>query len=200
MALSLYAAPTLEPVDLDEAKAHCNVDVNDDDELIRGLIAAARQTVETHTRRALCEQTWDLKLDTFTDCHYYEDGAIVLPFPPVSSITSITYLDTSGDSQTWSSSLYRTDLPSGPHASRARITPAFGVYWPSSYSVISAVTIRFVCGYGDANDVPEPLKAAIKMLVSHWYRQREPVTVGAGNTAMAIPITIDHLLWPFRAF
>ena len=201
MALFLVDGPSQEPISLDDAKDHCNVDVGDDDALITGLIVAARETVEAHTRRKLVTQTWDLTLDTFADCDYYRDGAIWLPFPPVSSITSITYLDTSGDSQTWDSSLYLTDLPTGPTARRARITPAYGIYWPSTYSVMNAATIRFVCGYGtEPEDVPASLLHAIKMLVSHWYRIREPVSVGAGNTTAVIPVTIDHLLWPFRAY
>lgn len=99
MALFLVMAPSIEPVSLAEAKAHLRVEVNDENSLIQTLITAARQYVETATRRALLQQTWDDKLDAFP-C-----GAIVLPLSPVTSVTSITYLDTAGVSQTWSSSL-----------------------------------------------------------------------------------------------
>jgi uncharacterized phiE125 gp8 family phage protein len=61
------------------------------------------------------------------------------------------------------------------------------------------VTVRFVAGYGaTAAAVPFGLKAAIKMLVAHWYARREPVNIG--NLVTPIPLTIDSLLWPYKSF
>jgi uncharacterized phiE125 gp8 family phage protein len=189
MALSLFTAPATEPISLDEAKAHCRVDTDDENGLFDNWIAAAREHVETHTRRALITQTWDSKLDAFP-C---DGGAIWLPFPPVSSVTSITYTATDGTSTTWSSSLYDTELPSGPKAARARIVPGYAEYYPSTRSEINAVTVRFVCGYGGAGDVPSGLKAAMLLLIGQWFRHRDEddTTVKAAVTA---------LLWPFRAW
>jgi uncharacterized phiE125 gp8 family phage protein len=123
-----------------------------------------------------------------------------LPKAPVTSVTSVTYLDTSGVSQTWSSSLYLTDLPTGPHAARARITPAYAQYYPSTYDVPNAVTVRFVAGYTNADAVPMAIKAAMLFLIGHWYMNRSAVAIGSNNIPTAIPMTVEALLWPFTTF
>jgi uncharacterized phiE125 gp8 family phage protein len=197
MALTLVTAPTVEPVTLAEAKLHLRVDTADEDALIDTLIRAARQYVETFTRRALIAQTWDDKRDEFP-CG---DGTIELPIAGVSSVTSISYVDTNGDTQTWSASLYQTDLPSGPKAPFARICPAYAQYYPQTRTQMNAVTVRFVAGYGTTSAaVPESLKAGIKLLIGHWFMNREAVMVGVGIGAVAVPATVDWLLWPYRAF
>lgn len=194
MALSLVTAPSGEPISLTEAKNHLYVDMADDDDLIRGLIAASRQYAESYTHRALLTQTWDLKLDGFP-C-----DVLTLPMPPVSSITSISYLDQANVSQVWSTSDYLTDLPSGPKASPARITPAYGVPWPFTLSVMNAVTVRFVCGYGTAKQVPDGILAAMKLLIGHWFEHRDAVHVGTGDTVTEVPRSVDALLWQYKAF
>jgi uncharacterized phiE125 gp8 family phage protein len=196
MALSLVTAPELEPVSLDAAKTYLHVDVDDENGLIQELIVAAREHAETYTRRALITQTWDLKLDAFP-C---SDSGIWLPKPPVISVSSITYVDTNGVTQTWSSSLYETDFPSGPKAVKARVQPAYGQYYPiTRVGVFNAVTVRFVCGYGAAEEsVPSSIKTAMLVLIAHWYAHREPVVVG--STANEIPATVDAHLWPYIAW
>ena len=192
MALSLYAAPSIEPVSLDDAKGHLRVDVADEDGLIAGLIESARQWVEAFTHRKLLTQTWDLKMDAFP-C-----GEIVLPFPPVSAVSSITYVDTSGTTQTWSASLYTTDLPSGPEAMPGRIVPVYGGYFPSTRCVPNAVTVRFVCGYADEAAVPMSIRQAMLLLVGHWFAHRENVVVGnVSNIISETPVTVQALLTPY---
>lgn len=192
-------APALEPVSLADAKLHLRVDVADDDALIDQLIRAAREHAETFTHRALITSTWDLKLDAFP-C----DGVIWLPKPPLVSVTSITYVDTAGVSQTWSSALYTVDAPSGPMARHGRVVPVYAEVFPSTRSVVNAVTVRYVAGYGAtaalaAPLVPASVKAAIKILVATWYGPgRQAVTVG--STTAVIPLTVEALLWPYKAF
>lgn len=186
MSLTLVTAPAVEPISLAEAKLHLRVDVDDENGLIQGLIVAARQYAETYTGRAFLQQTWDQTRDAFP-C-----GVWLLPLPPVTSVTSITYLDTAGASQTWDSANYLTDFPSGPHAAKARITPAYGVSYPSTYGVMRAVTVRFVAGYGTTPaSVPPTLALAVKTLITHWYER---------PTERAVPEVVDALLWPFKVF
>lgn len=196
MALHLVTAPSAtDPVvTRAEAKLHCRVDMADDDALIDTLIGAATRLAEDFTRRAFVTQTWDLKYDAFPDG---DDDTIWLPKPPVSSITSIKYVDTAGTTQTWAASKYLTDLPSGPTARRARITPDYTITYPSTRAIMDAVTIRFVCGYGAASTVPDAIKAALKLLVGHWYAYRETALV---DSLTPIPNGAEALLWPFRAF
>jgi len=197
VALSLVSGPTSEPVRLDDVKRHVRVsdDVTDEDTLIGDLISTAVEYVENFIHRRLLSQTWELTLDGFPPC-------IDLPFPPVSSVTSISYVDTAGDTQTLASTAYTTFLPTGPYAPVARVFPAYGVQWPSTRDVPGAVTVRFVCGYGvHENSVPWSIKTAITLMVQHWYDVgRQPVVIGAGNTVTSVPKTVDDLLWPYKAF
>lgn len=196
MALFLVTAPTIEPITLVEAKAQCRIETPDDDGLIDALIKAAREYVESATHRALLRQTWDWKLDAFPSG---SDTRLVLPLPPVSSVTSVTYVDTAGATQTWDSSDYRTSLPAGPQAGPGTIEPAYGEVYPSTRDLSDAVVVRVVCGYGTTADtVPSSLRSAIKLLVAHWFARREPINIG--NLVSPIPLTIDSLLWPYKAW
>lgn len=193
MALSLVTAPTDDPLALADAKTHLKVEDGTDDALIRGWIQSACEYAETYTRRKFCTQVWDYKLDGFP-CE-----AIELPFTPVSAVGSIAYVDQNGDTQTWSASYYQTSLPAGPQASVARIQPAYGQSYPSTRDQLDAVTIRFTCGYGAAEDIPAAIKAAMLLLVGHWYANREAVVASAGTVPSELARGVDALLWPYRA-
>jgi len=194
VSLFQVAAASTDPVTVDDAKLHCRIEVADDDELIAGLITAAVEYTESFIHRKLLTETWADKRRGFSSC-----GPIVLSFPPVSAITSITYLDGAGDEQTWAAANYLTDLPTGPKAAPARIAPAYGVAFPATYPVLNAVTVTFECGYGEASDVPASIIAAIKILVATWYGPgRQAVNIG--NITSVIPLTVESLLWPFKSF
>lgn len=191
--LDLDTAPTVDPISTVEAKSHLRVDVSDDDALIDGYAAAAREHAEAYTRRALLTQTWDLVLDRFPT-----DDVILLPKPPLQSVSAIGYIDVNGVSQTWNSSLYDVDAPSGERAVRGRISPAFGEVWPTARSQLNAVTITFVAGYGNAaTDVPKAIIQAMLLLLGHWYDHRE--AVAHAQTVVEVPVGVNALLWPYRA-
>jgi len=193
MALTLVTGPAIEPVTLEEAKAHCRVDTSDDDGLLADLVIAATRHVERFTHRRLISQVFDDKRDAAPSSVWES------PIAPVLSIGSVTYVDTAGATQTWSSALYRTDIPAGPTAGPARLTPIYGGSWPQTQDVINAFTVRFTAGYGTtAVSVPYDIKAAIKLLVGHLYENREPVVIG--NIVTAVPLAVDSLLWPYKFF
>lgn len=174
------------------------------DPTLNALIKAARQHVESYTSRALITQTWDWKGDNFRVMRdfAYPGAPMVVPLPPLISVTSITYLDTAGASQTWSSSTgYQTDIPTGsPWLPAGRIMPKENQSYPSTQSsTFNTVTVRFVCGYGAASAVPLPIKHAMLMLIGHWYEHREAVNIGnIVNLVTLVPIGVDDLLYPFR--
>jgi uncharacterized phiE125 gp8 family phage protein len=190
MALTLVTGPPVEPVSVATARQVLKIDTTVDDPLIDKWIGAARDFAEALTGRRLITQTWDLKLDAFP-C----EDVIILPYPPVTSITSITYVDTAGATQTWDAANYLTDLPAGDHAPRARITPAYGLSWPSTRDVINAVAVRFVCGYASPAAVPEGIQSALLAIVAHKYYHREGVIVG--TSAQEMPFGIVSDLMPF---
>jgi uncharacterized phiE125 gp8 family phage protein len=55
MTAALITGPALEPVSLDDAKAHLRLDTDDDDVLVGAAICAARLHVEAATRRVFIE-------------------------------------------------------------------------------------------------------------------------------------------------
>lgn len=174
------------------------------DPMLNVLIKAARQHVESHTSRALITQTWDWKGDSFRVMRDkgFPNSPLVVPLAPLISVTSVTYLDQDGASQTWSSSTgYQTDIPTGnPWMPAGRIMPREGQTWPDTQSnTFNAVTIRFVCGYGAASAVPLPLKQAMLLLIGHWYEHREAVNIGnIVNLVTLVPLGFDDLLYQFR--
>lgn len=189
MALVLVTPPAQEPVPLAEAKAHLRVDTADDDALIQALIVAAREHVEHIIRRALVTQTWDLILDAFPA------DEIMLPRPPLQSVSSITYRLQDGTVVTLDPANYVVDTKSEP----GRVVLAPGRSWPSDpLYAAGAVTVRYVAGYGDPAAVPVAIKQAILLLVGHWYENREAVAVG--HTVIQLPMTVDALLWPYRVW
>ena len=154
--------PASEPVTLSEAKTHLRVDVSTDDTYITTLITAARQIVEKYLNRALINTTYTVLFDRLPTC-------IKLLYSPVSSVTSISYKDTAGASQTLNSSLYVVDTHNEP----GQITPAYGADYPSTYGQADAVTVTYVAGYGaSASDVPDAIKQMILILIGDMYDNR----------------------------
>ena len=191
MSLSLVTSPAAEPLSTAQAKAHLHIDGTDEDTYIDLLISAAREFAETFTRRAFITQTWDLFLDAFpTDAE-----VIGVPLPRLQSVTTLKYSDSDGTQQTWAASNYDVDIKQEP----GRIALAFDKAWPDTREVMNAVEIRFLAGYGSSGtDLPQQVNHAMKILVSHWYENRELVIVG--KTISEVPDSARSLLWTVRAF
>jgi hypothetical protein len=210
--LTLITPPADEPITVDEAKASLRVTSDVDDGHISLLITAARELVETITRRQLITATWLMMLDSFktpvAGMYYdafrvpmppqaigatpfgsisYPYSVVYLPRPPVQSVTSVQYLDTDGDLQTFASNQYVTDVASEP----ARIMPPPGVVWPTTMAEINSVMVTYVAGYGTRTAVPARFKLAIMHLVGHWYLHRENVT---DLSLSAVPDSTHRLL------
>lgn len=162
MALTLVTAPTRFPVTLDEVKDQLRISHTDSDSELTSLIVQATNYVEEQTGRRLITQTWKLTLDHF-------ENETRLPYPPLSSISSITYQDQDNATQTLASSEYTVDTLSEP----GRLVQAEAGTYPTTYNDLNSVTINFVCGYGDRTDVPEQLKQAIKLYIQWIYDMDE---------------------------
>ena len=157
-------APAFEPVTPDEFSAHSHVDAVDGQEKISDYLASAVGWVENEVSRAIASRTQVLYLD------YFPSGAVEWRLPPLASLTSVVYLDGSGQSVTLSPSLYRVSLTGKP----ARITPAYGQSWPTTYPVVDAIQITGVCGYANAEAVPACAKQAIRYMAALMFEHREP--------------------------
>jgi uncharacterized phiE125 gp8 family phage protein len=202
VGLNLVTAPTSDPISLAEAKAHCRVTTLDEDGLIAGYILAAREMAETYTRRAFTTQTWDFTIDCdwpqAVDREVYRtQDRIVLPKPPVQSVTSVSYTDLDGNEQTLATNQYRV-LRLNQERSEAFIDPAYGVVWPSVRRQAETIRVRFVCGYSAENPLPESIRHAMLLIIAHFYEHREAVNVG--NIVNELPMGVEALLFPYRVF
>jgi len=165
--LRLTVAPGIEPVTLDEAKAHIRQSGNADDALLTRIISAARSYVETETGRALITQTFEATFGEWptvfnSDIESSEYGSIVpsaqrvpaieivkLPFGSVSGITAA--------GEAW------TDFTAIKTARGVRIKP-------TSTIPDGEIVVTFTAGYGStAALVPSDLSYAILMLVATLY-------------------------------
>jgi uncharacterized phiE125 gp8 family phage protein len=186
--------PGFEPVSTATAKDHLRIDAADttQDTLIGSYVAAARESIEEATHRALASQTRRLTLSAFPVDRCGNDAAIVLPRSPAVSVTSIQYRDTAGGTQTLSSSLYVLDASALP----GRITPAPDAEWPDTQEDHpAAVTVLYVCGPADTASVPKVATAAILLAAADLYENREGQIVG---TIVANNETVKRLVGLLR--
>lgn len=157
-SLTQTVAPTREPVTLEEAREHLNIRHSEDDAQIRRMIKSARLQVESFTDRQLVTATYEYRLRSFP-------SEIIVPRPPLQSVSKIEYVDESEVTQTLSSSVYSVDT----YATRGRIREAINQSWPTTADVYNAVVVTFVAGYGDPSDVPDDLIDALLILLGHLY-------------------------------
>lgn len=170
------SGPTFDPLTLDEAKVQCRQFGNDFDGEIKALIRAAWEKLEYDTGLTLCTSTFVEKFDAWPD-EYFE-----LRTRPVQSITSITYLDTSGNSQTWDASNYALDV--------YQVTPvirfAYQATFPATRAIAGAITVTEVAGYAAAASVPYIAKQAMLLNIRHWFDNKSSVVVGAISSDVAL--------------
>lgn len=189
--LKLLTPPAVEPVSLSEIKLHLRIDGTTEDTLLNALITTARQHVEAITRQALIQQQWQLVLDDWWD------DVLELPLPPLVSVDAITYKDAAGTTNTLPSSDYIYET-----VGVGRLRLAEGKAFPTvELHPFGAIKITFTAGYGtDAGSVPAPIRHAIKLLVGHYYENREAVIVERGANIMQLPMAVDALLAPYRVW
>lgn len=187
MRLRLITPPSETPLTLAEAKSQVRETTANRDTELTAMLGAAVSHLDGREGllgRALVTQTWEMLLDAFPDC----DG-IEIPLPPLQSVTSVTYVDADGATPTLATSVYGVDTASQPGV----VYLKYNQEWPTTREERNAVTIRFVAGYGTADDVPESLKSAMKLHLADLDANRER----GGDQLFENP-AYDALVFPFR--
>ena len=191
MALKLITPPASEPIGISDAMNYARIDADADVVTLTGMITAARQEAEKITRRQLITASWELRLDCFRE-------TIFLPMPPLQSVTTVKYLDTGGTERTL---VENTDYIVDTYSEPARITPAYGMVWPPTQSVMNAVRIVFVAGYGDDDtDVPQSIRNWIMIFFGSLYENRELDIVANVTQAYTHLNFLGGLLDDYRVF
>ncbi len=153
--------PASEPVSLELAKAHLRIDHDEENDLIRAWIAAARQLTESYTGRRWVSQSLRLTREGFP-----AGEPIRLPVEPVSAVTLLKYRDTDGTEITLAGGAYQTFLEHSPPL----IAPLPDESWPDTEAGrLAAVTVEFTAGGGE---IPEAVKAAILLTIGMWDENR----------------------------
>jgi uncharacterized phiE125 gp8 family phage protein len=185
MTLFRTTAPAVEPVTVADVKTQLRIGHDSEDDLINGLIRAAREEVEARTGIAMIAQHWRLALDRWP-----RFGRVALLRYPIVEILSVTVYGTEGEASLVDPSTYEVDLASRP----ARL---YFATRPEPIRIMNGIEIDFSAGFGpDAQNVPERLKRAILVLVAHWYEFR--AGFGADDQPVSIPPDFDRLIASFK--
>ena len=188
-AYQVTATSSELPVTLEMARAHLrNEDLRYDDEYVSALIRAAAAGVEKNYGLALLTQTIRQTHSAFPAT---SDTPLLLRIAPLISVTSIGYIDSAGNTQTWSASEYA----SGHFDQTAFIIPKTGYSWPSGLAVRpDAVIITYQAGFGTkASNVPADIRSALLLLVGYLYDNRE-------DAPQTFTTAADNLLRPWYRF
>ena len=185
--------PAYQPITLEEARSHVRLvasgGTHPDDSDLEAYIKAATGYAEDRTNKVFAQRTFTLKRDSFR-------RVMELPVFPVLSVDSITYIDGDGAEQTMAASDYQFVPDRVPAILQLEDVPTV------DGDTLNAVTITVTAGIEsdnsppDAGKIPEQVKQAIKLMVGHFYENRESVNIG--NITSTIPFATDALLWPHR--
>lgn len=178
MQLALDTAPAELPITVADIKTHARIETSDDDGLLASYLDAAMAFVDGKgvLGRAIVTQTWE---QSFRSPY----GMVRAMMSVAQEITEVAYYDTDNVNQTDELSDY---FLTGAD-DRKWIVPVDGKSWPSTYNRPDAIRVKYTAGYGAASAVPESVKQAIRLLVSHWYWRREAV-IETKNNAGLIPL------------
>ena len=172
VALQLVAAPTSEPLTLDQAQSFLRIENTADDDVVTRAITAARQAAEHYLKQALLPQTWD-----FTQAKPQPTKSR-LPFGPAQSITSITLTTQAGVSSTMDAANYKLGVG------------GFAVLFSPAVSC-ETMTIRYVAGIGTtAADIPSMIVQGMLHHIAAMVENRD------GTAAMPMQTLACYL--PYR--
>ena len=175
VAASVTDTPmSAEPVTLAEAKQASRIsDTSAFDEMIPGLITAARQLAEQETGRELVRKT---RRSTFSD---WPASNLVLPVHAAEAV-AISYWGTGGWTALDGSAFAFYELGTG-----TGIAPAVGTSWPSLSPVAGGPRVRVdvTAGPADPTSADACIKLYIKALVAWWIDN--PSAAAPGNVQPA---------------
>lgn len=171
-SITRIVQPAVEPVSLFEVKAHLGImpEVSDDDEMLQGLISAARIMVEERLHQTTTATRWRAKVTNRSLCGCQ---GMELPYPPVLVAqdeytpfpVEVYYTDTDGNLHTVDKSAIVVDAEEIP----GRVWIRESISGPCCEPV---ATITWWAGVVNPADVRSPIRTAIKRLVGQCYTTR----------------------------
>jgi uncharacterized phiE125 gp8 family phage protein len=179
--------PPAPVVTLEEAKTHCKVRHEEEDNLIEMYVAAATKRLDGPDGwlgLAIGEQTLEARFDSWC-----ASSRLDLRYPPIIDLVSVKWLGADRSEITG-------DLADVELIDRT-VYPIASAPWSGGHWGREAIRIRYRAGYAD---VPEQIKAAICLMTADLYRSRETFVVGVSAAAVPMSTTVENLLDPIRVY
>ena len=192
MGLTQTSKPSGEPVTLDAFKNHARIDGEHDNDAAQLLLRSATRHIEHLTARQFVNATWQ-----YTFAAWPASGTIWIPKAPLVSVTSITYLDGAGDTQTVSADVYQAVTSEAPGS----IVLKYGQSWPAARDDTESITVSFIAGYGaDAANVTEVARFAIQRLGTYWYWNPGLGEITGRGAQTITPIDVDSAIQNLKVY
>jgi len=157
-------------VSLDNVKKHCRIATSEthEDTNLTAMLKAACAIAERETGHALADGTYTFYINRWPS--YQEDSRVVVPFYPVTSITSVHYMVNGG----W------VQLPAASYDATVYGKPV-EIFFADTESYDSDVQwpVRIICSAGHAEaSVPSEIVQGILMMIATWYDNRQNEVTG----------------------
>ncbi|HCO90506.1 MAG TPA: hypothetical protein DIT40_05990 [Alphaproteobacteria bacterium] len=181
-------------IDLADAKAYLRILEDDFDAEIGIAIRAASAYLDLDDEgfgglsSPVAPQTWRVYGSGFNPT------VLRLPFARIRSVTSVQYTAPDGTTGTVPGGDY--DLIRIGRAYHIRIEP--GAAWPATRSEPGSVRIDLEAGFEDVDSIPEDIKAAARLLIGHFFENRDGGS--AGKVSDDVMSAVDSLTRRYRPF
>lgn len=147
-------------------------------------------------------QTWDVFFDRFP-----RGDSMRLPLGGLRSLSAFEWIDSAGTVRSWTAAGSPTASLQQSSVTRAHVSTeaepaviqlAYNQDWPQdTLRTLNPIRVRGEWGY---STVPPDILHAIKLLIGHWFLNREEVIIGSKASVDTRPITrgVRSLIWPYK--
>ncbi|PRY10288.1 putative phiE125 gp8 family phage protein [Pontibacter ummariensis] len=200
MRLKYPLVVSAEPLTLLEAAQQCRladtqaeVDALPDKDLLASIITTARETVENYTERAVAVNSFELFGEVLP-------AEVKLPRPPFIEVVKVEYWN--GTEQVvLPASEYEAEIGSEPAWLYINLPADMVAKRNSARITYKAGYAPIIEGAVETPTVPASLKAAMKLLVEHYYNNREAVMIGTTSTiGTTMPLGVEYQMNFYRVY
>ena len=170
MHLEKITDSAFQAITIKRLGSNSNIPSGQDEDFLAQALVSAEDYVERYLECTIGLAEWRLTLDSFPRI----DGRVIpllIPLWPIRSVTELQYVAADGTPTVLP--LDQIVQPIGND--RYHLQLKKGCSWPATDCSPNAIAIRFNAGWPTQSKVPGTLTQAIRMLVSHWYENREAV-------------------------
>lgn len=162
---------------VEECRAQCRLDHDDEDSLLLGYAAAAQGWVEAFTGQRLTQRQLRAMAESW--------GEWCLLVGPIVSVAGVSYVDTDGAAAT----VPVGEMVMADWCGSTTLRLSLALDRPA-LAADSRITIDLLAGHAEG-EAPADLRVACLLLVGHWYRNREAVV--AGTISSELPLAVESL-------